>query len=118
MVQRLGLVFLKSKVASWRYKRGSRSLTLNLNLEKVTEDVQEKIVLHDDEDEDYDVPDEIEDVIEELLAGLKDKETIVRWTAAKGINKRTISSDLNLRSIPNIYHLQNDEQPPEPSYKI
>ena len=30
VVQRLGLVFLKSKVASWRYQRGSRSLALNL----------------------------------------------------------------------------------------
>ena len=30
VVQRLGLVFLKSKVASWRYQRGNRSLALNL----------------------------------------------------------------------------------------
>lgn len=30
VIQRLGLVFLKSKVAAWRYQRGSRSLALNL----------------------------------------------------------------------------------------
>ena len=30
VVQRLGLTFLKAKVASWRYQRGSRSLALNL----------------------------------------------------------------------------------------
>ena len=31
------------------------------------------------------MPEEIEDVIEELLTGLKDNDTFVRWTAAKGI---------------------------------
>ena len=36
------------------------------------------------EDEEYDVPEEVEDVIEELLSGLKDNDTFVRWTAAKG----------------------------------
>ena len=36
-------------------------------------------------DDEYDVPEEVEDVIEELLAGLRDRETVVRWTAAKGI---------------------------------
>jgi hypothetical protein len=30
------------------------------------------------------VPEVMEEVIEELLRGLRDKETIVRWTAAKG----------------------------------
>ena len=38
----------------------------------------------DQEEDEYDVPDEIEDVIEELLCGLRDKETVVRWSAAKG----------------------------------
>ena len=36
-------------------------------------------------DDEYDVPEEVEDVIEELLAGLRDRETVVRWTDAKGI---------------------------------
>ncbi len=30
------------------------------------------------------MPEVMEEVIEELLRGLRDKETIVRWTAAKG----------------------------------
>jgi hypothetical protein len=38
-----------------------------------------------EEDEaDYEVPDEIEDVIEELLTGLRSSDTVIRWSAAKG----------------------------------
>ncbi len=37
-----------------------------------------------EDEEEYDVPEEVEDVIELLLAGLKDTDTFVRWTAAKG----------------------------------
>ncbi|OCH86383.1 TBCD protein [Obba rivulosa] len=37
------------------------------------------------EDEDFDVPKETETVLEELLRALQDKDTIVRWSAAKGI---------------------------------
>jgi len=39
----------------------------------------------EDADEGYEVPDEIEEVIEELLTGLRSQETIIRWSAAKGI---------------------------------
>ena len=88
LVQRLGLIFLKAKVASWRYQRGSRSLAINLTLGPVGENNeagQEGV----EEEEDYDIPDTIEEVIEELLVGLKDKDTIVRWSAAKGIGRVT-----------------------------
>ena len=37
-----------------------------------------------DEDEAYDVPEETEQVMALLLEGLKDKDTVVRWSAAKG----------------------------------
>ena len=86
LVQRLGLIFLKAKVASWRYQRGSRSLALNLNPEQ-REDEKRKEAVEDDED--YDVPEEVEEVIEELLCGLRDKDTIVRWSAAKGVGRVT-----------------------------
>ena len=87
LVQRLGLIFLKAKVASWRYQRGSRSLALNLNPEQRVEEEESKKVVEDDDD--YDIPDEVEDVIEELLCGLRDKDTIVRWSAAKGVGRVT-----------------------------
>lgn len=40
-----------------------------------------------DSDGDYDVPEDVESVIEQLLVGLKDQDTIVRWSAAKGIGR-------------------------------
>ncbi|XP_060883388.1 tubulin-specific chaperone D [Labrus mixtus] len=91
MIQRLGLTFLKPRLAAWRYQRGSRSLAANLSMSQsdavtaaVTPDVETQ-----EQEEDYDIPEEVETVIEYLLAGLKDKETIVRWSAAKGIGRVT-----------------------------
>ena len=96
IIQRLGLTFLKAKVASWRYQRGSRSLAMNLS-----EVADPKIMKLDsdnlatgskeqcDEEEDYDIPQEVEEVIEELLGGIKSSETIIRWSAAKGIGRIT-----------------------------
>ena len=90
LVQRLGMIFLKARVASWRYQRGNRSLSLNL----VTPSGDAKQAVNqekqkEEEEEEYDIPDEIEEVIEELLVGLRDKDTIVRWSAAKGIGRVT-----------------------------
>ncbi|XP_059500143.1 tubulin-specific chaperone D-like [Stegostoma tigrinum] len=42
-----------------------------------------------DDDDEYDIPGEIENIVEQLLFGLKDKDTIVRWSAAKGIGRVT-----------------------------
>ena len=39
--------------------------------------------LHTQEDS-YDVPEDIEEVLGLLLRGLRDKDTVVRWSAAKG----------------------------------
>ncbi|KAG1772386.1 TBCD protein [Suillus occidentalis] len=39
----------------------------------------------DDGDEDVDVPEEIEMILESLFKSLQDKDTVVRWSAAKGI---------------------------------
>ncbi|KAG7317357.1 hypothetical protein KOW79_019655 [Hemibagrus wyckioides] len=91
VVQRLGLTFLKPRLASWRYQRGSRSLAINLAQSEATGKVLD--VKPDLEsispEEDYDIPEEVENVIEQLLVGLKDKEAIVRWSAAKGTGRVT-----------------------------
>uniref|UniRef100_A0AAY4BLW0 Tubulin-specific chaperone D n=1 Tax=Denticeps clupeoides TaxID=299321 RepID=A0AAY4BLW0_9TELE len=91
LVQRLGLTFLKPRLAKWRYQRGSRSLTLNLSQSQSSKPVEALTPAEDTEveDEAYDIPEEVENVIEQLLIGLKDKETTVRWSAAKGIGRVT-----------------------------
>jgi len=62
---------------------------LALNLEEPTEETSKaesykENTSNENDEEGYDIPDEIEDVIEELLCGLRDKETVIRWSAAKG----------------------------------
>uniref|UniRef100_A0A8D2ML96 Tubulin-specific chaperone D n=1 Tax=Zonotrichia albicollis TaxID=44394 RepID=A0A8D2ML96_ZONAL len=78
LVQRLGLTFVKPKVAKWR----SGAAVQNQKREVSPAEA-------DDDDEEYDIPAEIENVVEQLLVGLKDKDTIVRWSAAKGIGRIT-----------------------------
>ncbi|XP_018560182.1 tubulin-specific chaperone D [Lates calcarifer] len=91
LIQRLGLTFLKPRLAAWRYQRGSRSLAANLSMSQSasTTDAVSPDVEAQEQEEDYDIPEEVETVIEHLLVGLKDKETIVRWSAAKGIGRVT-----------------------------
>uniref|UniRef100_A0A2K6K4Y0 Tubulin-specific chaperone D n=1 Tax=Rhinopithecus bieti TaxID=61621 RepID=A0A2K6K4Y0_RHIBE len=87
LVQRLGLTFLKPKVAAWRYQRGCRSLAANLQFLAEGQSEQKPLIPTEDADEDDDVPEGVESVIEQLLVGLKDKDTVVRWSAAKGIGR-------------------------------
>uniref|UniRef100_A0A8C4NV09 Tubulin-specific chaperone D n=1 Tax=Dicentrarchus labrax TaxID=13489 RepID=A0A8C4NV09_DICLA len=87
LIQRLGLTFLKPRLAAWRYQRGSRSLAANLSMSQSTVAAATGTpeVETQEQEEDYDIPEEVETVIEHLLAGLKDKETIVRWSASQGV---------------------------------
>ncbi|KAK7939149.1 hypothetical protein WMY93_002475 [Mugilogobius chulae] len=89
LTQRLGLTFLKPRLASWRYQRGSRSLAANLSVPLSNTAPLSPNLEPLETEEDYDIAEEVETVIEHLLVGLKDKETIVRWSAAKGIGRVT-----------------------------
>lgn len=92
--QRIGLTFLKPKLASWRYQRGNRFLADNLKQDRVQpttvgghgEDVEGAMI---NDNEDFDVPEEVEEVIEQLMQGLKDSDTAIRWSAAKGLGRVT-----------------------------
>ncbi|XP_039269527.2 tubulin-specific chaperone D-like [Styela clava] len=86
LVQRLGITFLKPILPKWRYQRGCRSLKDTLKSQN--QDAADKTNIDGEEDE-YDVPDEIESVIECLMNALYDSDTIVRWSAAKGIGRVT-----------------------------
>jgi len=87
LTQRIGLCFLKPKIAKWRYKRGNRFLSGDLTVNNTNNNDEEEEDEEDDDDEE--IPECIEEIIEILLSGLKDKATIVRWSSAKGIGRLT-----------------------------
>ena len=91
IIQRLGLTLMPPRLAKWRYNRGSRSLTANLTPANANNSSMDfgSTGLNEDDEEDIDVPEEIEDVIEELLYGLKSPSSDVRWLSAKGIGRIT-----------------------------
>lgn len=65
---------MKPRVAAWRYQRGSRSLAANLSQSKPVEIKSTPTANYEDEDDDdYDVPEEIEEVLDEILQALRDK---------------------------------------------
>ena len=81
--QRIGLCFMKSRNVSWRYSRGKRVLADNFAGLKQSGDMMDVL------NEDFDVPQELEEVIQILLNGLKNPSTRIRWPAAKGIGRIT-----------------------------
>lgn len=107
LTQRIGLLFLKPRVIAWRYERGARSLVDNLAAAAASTADGEGAGDHDgkktltttaaaeeekdekEDEEDWDVPDGVEEVIEALLMALRDKDTVVRWSAAKGLGRVT-----------------------------
>lgn len=71
------MTLLKVRVAAWRYDRGTRSLEQNL-LNTESKIIEAKTVQNVEEDDD-DIPLLLEDIIQELMEGLKDTDIIVRW---------------------------------------
>jgi hypothetical protein len=92
LFQRIGMLFLPPRLASWRYQRGQRSLCDNLQSDSsnvvVLDSNGSKSETNDEDDDE--VPVELEDIIEQLLNSLNDKDTVVRWSAAKGIGRITM----------------------------
>ncbi|KAF7283125.1 hypothetical protein GWI33_001275 [Rhynchophorus ferrugineus] len=88
IIQRIGLTFLPPKVAAWRYTRGNRCLVANLSAagDLETDKSDEEI---NDLATDIDVPDEVEEVIDQLIQGLRCPDSVVRWSAAKGVGRVT-----------------------------
>lgn len=90
LIQRIGMNFLAPKVAPWRYLRGSRSLCLGSLL---TTDNNMSIEEPDNslgDDCDTEVFDEVEEALDRLITLLHDKDTVIRWSAAKGIGRITM----------------------------
>jgi hypothetical protein len=116
ITQRIGLTFFKEKIAKWRYQRGSRVLAQSIvNKNPIQAFVAEENNANaDEDDEEEEVPAEIEDIIEQLMLGLKDRDTIVRWSAAKGVGRITnrLSRDMAediLNSILELFQFMEDD---------
>jgi tubulin-specific chaperone D len=101
VIQRIGLIFLPPREAAWRYQRGSRSLLTNLNQTSSSASATATAGSARDNDEDeeeeeeVEVPPELEDIVEKVLCALQDKDTVVRWSAAKGIGRITMRLPLD-----------------------
>ncbi|EFN80055.1 Tubulin-specific chaperone D [Harpegnathos saltator] len=98
VVQRIGLVLLRTKLASWRYQKTSRpiSVTPNIKTDSIIESVTDLKKTISSDNEDQEIPPAIEDIIEQLIQGLRDKAITIRWSAAKGIGRITARLPLDL----------------------
>lgn len=90
---RLGCAYLPPRVALWRYHRGRRSLKENLNAaNKQGMQLERTEAKSSNSTENSDgvlflVPDEVEEAMGQIMGGLTDPSTIVRWSAAKGVGR-------------------------------
>uniref|UniRef100_A0A0A9YXM9 Tubulin-specific chaperone D n=1 Tax=Lygus hesperus TaxID=30085 RepID=A0A0A9YXM9_LYGHE len=93
IIQRVGLTYLKTRVISWRYKRGARILPSITEMVKASPPAKAEEQKDVDEpdttelEEDQEIPQELDEIIEELMHGLRDEDITVRWSAAKGIGR-------------------------------
>ncbi|TDL17863.1 ARM repeat-containing protein [Rickenella mellea] len=70
------------------------------------------------QDDDFEVPTDVEEIIEELFEAIQDKDTIVRWSAAKGLARiserlpRSFSDQVldNILSLFSIHSVEDDKQ--------
>jgi hypothetical protein len=111
LAQRMALTILPPKSCSWMHKRTKKSLldnfkgTLDVSLIQTNVAIFTKTALSKSKDraapEDEGLEDDVDlDILEELIGfifdSLKDKDTVIRWTAAKSIGRITQRLDLDL----------------------
>ncbi|KAM7261245.1 hypothetical protein ACFE04_026720 [Oxalis oulophora] len=91
LTQRIGLACLPHRLPSWRYVSKANLLGehFSSSTSRDTDEVSDNSRQIPDE-EDMDVPEIVEEIIELLLTGLRDTDTVVRWSAAKGMGRVTL----------------------------
>lgn len=109
VAQRLGLSLLPIRECKWLYKRTKKRLLdvfkgreldstlIQTNVKAIEEKMKDN--LEDDEDKGLDEEvdlDKLEEIIGFLFDMLMDKDTVVRWSAAKGLGRITARLDLDL----------------------
>ncbi|KAI0086506.1 ARM repeat-containing protein [Irpex rosettiformis] len=64
-------------------------------------------VIDDESDEDIDVPNEVENILEDLLKALQDRDTVVRYSAAKAVARisERLPSDFSEQVLDNVIQL-------------
>lgn len=106
LAQRLGLVMLPPQLAGWRYVRAAEDMASNLSATAAGHSAASTGAPAADaaataegaaagpsrmeggtEAELPDIPAEIEDVLGVLLGSCSDRDTVVRWSAAKGVGR-------------------------------
>ncbi|CAL0300262.1 unnamed protein product [Lupinus luteus] len=116
LTQRIGLTSLPHRLPSWHYMGRTTKLNISLNTSSTTgqsnfppNNVSSNSNESTDvaEDEDMDVPEIVEEIIEMLLSGLRDMDTVVRWSAAKGIGRITsrLTSSLSEEVLSSVLEL-------------
>lgn len=86
---RMALLYMKPIVAPWRYQRSVKALATKSSNNSTQVSSEENI-----DDEQVDIPEQLESIIQSLLDSLRDEDTIVRWSAAKGIGRVTATLPL------------------------
>ena len=82
LLRKVALIYLAPRVASWRYQRGNRVL-FSSSQKKAS-----SMPNHLDESRvTWTVPVEIDKIMDVLLQGLRDRDTVVRWNSAKGVGR-------------------------------
>lgn len=92
LAQRVGLTLLPLQLAGWRYARTAADLGKNLGAVSTEAAALGRQGAATEASaaaaaEEFEVPEEIEDVIGVLLSSCSDKDTVVRWSAAKGVGR-------------------------------
>ncbi|XP_068669774.1 tubulin-folding cofactor D-like [Aristolochia californica] len=93
LIQRIGLTCLPHRPPSWQYVVRGKNTRLGENIscnssqdDNTPNDLE---IAKFKEEEDMDIPEIIEEIIELLLSSLRDRDTVVRWSAAKGVGRIT-----------------------------
>jgi hypothetical protein len=111
LIQRAGVAFLPQRVAPWRYQHGNRTTIVGVSKNNNTSGSSDgtaggssslpvensQIDVEEEEEEEEDAlwaadeqqAEAVESAIESMLSALGDRDTVVRWSAAKGLGRLT-----------------------------
>lgn len=90
LIQRAGLSLLPKRLASWRYKRGSRILGYVANNSNDIKPASEHVMdveqsSNDIDEEEFHSEEHLESILSLLFVAAQNSQTKIRWSASKGI---------------------------------